>query len=567
MTVTNENELKMKSFEEMKPVWREYISYWKSYPDRFIDFIKPTDCKIDLYFYQRMMLRILFRYKEVFFTFTRGTAKSFTQILALYLKCVFFPNLSLFIVAPGKEQASKISRENIESIWNFFPLLKDEVRKYRFEKDYVILYFHNGSRLDVVQCEQSSRGGRRHGGAVEEIVEMDSKKDELNEVVIPMMANDRISEFGGKKDPNELHKFQYFVTTAGTRQSFAFEKLKEISQAMSEGKSAYVLGAGFELACMHGQLDIDFINELRLKPTFNPLSFAREYESVWTGSSDHSLVSLEDLNVCRTLKKAEWKADKKEMDRDNVEYVLAYDVARAEGKNRADCALAVIKITPKGDGAYQKDVVNIFTFEGTHFVEQARFLKRKVEEYSARMLVVDANGLGKGLVDQLVIKVDEHPPYSVVNDDRYDRFKTEDSIPMVFAITSQSKDMKAADIHNVFMNSITNHRVRLLNTEAEARASYKEGTESEKIARECLPFTMTDLLCEEIMNLEYKQAGNQTKVEQISKSINKDKFSALEYGLWYISTLEKNNKVRRESRTDGWKFMAIKKPKSSLERW
>lgn len=172
----------VRSFEETKEDWRKYCSFWRAYPDRFIDFIRPENCKIDLYFYQRVMLRILFRYKKVYFTFTRGTAKSFTQILALYLKCIMYPGTSLFICAPNKEQASKISSENIEKIWDFFPILQGEIKKAIFNNDYTKLIFHNGSKLDVVQVAQSARGGRRNGGSVEEIVDNKMKKDTLNEV-------------------------------------------------------------------------------------------------------------------------------------------------------------------------------------------------------------------------------------------------------------------------------------------------------------------------------------------------------------------------------------------------
>ena len=76
---------------------------------------------------------------------------------------------------------------------------------------------------------------------------------------------------------------------------------------------------------MHEQLDINFVNEQKESPTFNPLSFQREYESIWTGSSTDSLVSLEDLNKCRVLPKSEDKA----IDKD-AQYVLSYDVARGQ---------------------------------------------------------------------------------------------------------------------------------------------------------------------------------------------------------------------------------------------
>ena len=191
-----------------------------------------------------------------------------------YQVCSIFPGAAIL-------SCNRPGFQEMGSIWGFFPLLKNEVAHTTFGKDYTRLVFHNGSVLDVVQVEQSARGGRRHGGAVEEIVDESLKKDTLNEVVIPLMANNRIASCGhlGKEfriDPNEMHKSQYFITTAGTRQSFAFEKIQEIRKEMAEGKSAFSLGSSFELPAMHGQLDINFINELKESPTYNPLSFARE---------------------------------------------------------------------------------------------------------------------------------------------------------------------------------------------------------------------------------------------------------------------------------------------------
>lgn len=564
-----------KSFEEMKDDWRKACSYWKSYPDRFLDYIKPKDSKIDLYPYQRLMLRVLFRYRKVYITATRGTAKSFTEILALYLRCIMFPDVKLFICAPGKEQASKIAKENIENIWSFFPLLKDEVAHETFGKDYTRLVFHNGSVLDVVQVEQSARGGRRHGGAVEEIVDESLKKDTLNEVVIPLMANNRIASCGhkGKEwriDPNEMHKSQYYITTAGTRQNFAFEKLQEILKEMAEGKSAFSLGSGYELPAMHGQLDINFINELKESPTYNPLSFAREYESVWTGSSENSFVSLEDLKECRTLEKVEYQANEKDIRDKKAEYVLAYDVSRAEGRANALCALAVIKIVPRGDGGtYQKFLVNMYSFEGTRFLEQALFLKKMVNLWKASILIVDANGLGAGLVDQLTLEIDENPAYEVVNDERYDKFKTDNSIPMIYSIKSQTKGHKDADIDNVFQNVISNKKVKMLVSETHAKTlpeiqklARDDEKNSEKLFKALLPYTLVDLLQDEIMNLEHKQTGNDSKVTQISKRITKDKWSAFKYGLYWIYLQERKNAVRKKERADSWKFMAVRKPRS-----
>jgi len=131
------------------------------YPDHFIDIIKPENCKIDLYFYQRVYLRIMMRYKKVFLTATRGTSKSFLQNLAFVLRCIMFPGTKLFITAPGKEQAAKISQDCLEDIFSYYPLLRLEVKKYIDNTDYTKLIFFNGSRYDVVQTKDSTRGGRK----------------------------------------------------------------------------------------------------------------------------------------------------------------------------------------------------------------------------------------------------------------------------------------------------------------------------------------------------------------------------------------------------------------------
>ena len=76
---------------------------------------------------------------------------------------------------------------------------------------------------------------------------------------------------------------------------------------MVNGKSAFCIGNSYELPCMYGLLDIDFIEELKESPTYSIMDFMREYQSFWTGSSSDSLVSDEKLNKCRNVGIAEWE--------------------------------------------------------------------------------------------------------------------------------------------------------------------------------------------------------------------------------------------------------------------
>lgn len=152
-----------KTFDDLKPKWRELCSYFRWYPDKFLDFIKQPDSKISLYFYQRVYLRIMMRYRKVFITATRGTSKSYLQNLCFILKCIFYPKTKLFVTCVGKEQAAKISQDCIDDILDHYPFLNNEIKTFIRSKDYTKVIFHNGSRYDVVQMRDSTRGGRRFG--------------------------------------------------------------------------------------------------------------------------------------------------------------------------------------------------------------------------------------------------------------------------------------------------------------------------------------------------------------------------------------------------------------------
>lgn len=278
----------------------------------------------------------------------------------------------------------------------------------------------------------------------------------------------------------------------------------------------------------------------------------REYESIYTGSSSDSLVADEKLQKCRTLGVAEWEhcGDK------NVEYALAYDVSRNEGDENALCALSVIKLTPRYDGTWVKELVNIFSLEGQHDTWQAKYLKQKVKEFQASILVVDANGLGSGVVDQLVLDLnDGNPPYKVVNDEKqqWRRYESIEGIPMVFALKAQNKETKNSDMINHFMKVFNKMDIALLKVpheglkdlEKKQKKKFKNMDSEEQVMAE-IPYILTSNLCEEIMNLKYKQKGNNTEVERVSRKIPKDKYSSLLYGLYWVHLNEKKNRVQKK---------------------
>lgn len=547
----------------VKEDFTDLISFFREYPDYFLDYIKTENTMFDLLPFQRVYLRAFFRYKRVGIVASRGISKTYLNVLAHYLKCILYPNNSLCIAMPTKEQSAKVVKEKIEEYWRDYPLLKNELvlNKCQFQKDYVRLVFKNGSTLDTLTVGESSRGLRAQGISLEEIVDerMDAKT--INEVIRPILAQPRMVVGHGVDKENEYSKTEAYVTTASHRQSYCYDKFASLFGEMVEGKPTIVLGTSYEMGTNFGTLDIEDVNEKMDDPTYSPLSFDREYRSIFTGSSERSLVSADEMNETRVLTSPIWKASRDDINDPNVHYVLSYDVARASGNANANSSLVVIKMIDRGDGTYVKHLVNLFTMEGTHFLNQAKFLKQKVKEYNARILCIDANGLGAGLVDQLTSEIDDNPPYSVVNDDKFNILKKPNSVPMIFAISSQSRGTKNENIINHFMATIANNDIKMLKAESQAKSEIRE-KDPYKFADKLLPFIQTDRLVDEVMNLEYVNNGNTGTVKQVSQKIQKDRFSALSYGLYWIYLEEIRNKNKRKAPIDdSMNFIRIRAPK------
>jgi len=157
--------------KEILPIFIEYASFWREYPDLFIDMILPKGSTFGLFFYQRLFLRAAIRHKYCYATFPRAFSKSFLAVLVLVIRCILYPGAKLFIVSGTKEQGASIAKEKMEELMELIPALKNEInlKKCLFGKDYVRIEFKNGSRLDVVAARESTRGGRRHGGLMEEV--------------------------------------------------------------------------------------------------------------------------------------------------------------------------------------------------------------------------------------------------------------------------------------------------------------------------------------------------------------------------------------------------------------
>lgn len=202
----------------------------------------------------------------------------------------------------------------------------------------------------------------------------------------------------GKVNTNEPHQQQIWITSAGPKTTFAYEKLIELLvNEVIDPDDYFVCGSSYELPVYYDVLDKNFLDEQRMSPTFDMDSFSREALSLWTGSNSDSWFKASRLIKIRKLLNAERKA--KSSNNPKMFYILSADIART-GNN--DTSIMVIKVLPSQDG-WTKKVVYTENLTKMSFPEQAARIKELNELFNPRDIVIDANTIGTGLLDQLVI--------------------------------------------------------------------------------------------------------------------------------------------------------------------
>lgn len=552
------------------PKLREQIAFFREYPDLFIDFLVQSDpsCNFKFYFYQRVFLRVAMRHRYVYATFPRAFSKSFLTMMVMFIRAILYPNSHLFVTTGGKEQAASITVAKIEEICKLIPALNKELNLERGQtkksKDDVEYVFKNGSKIDVLAARQSSRGQRRTGGTMEECVLIDG--DILNEVIIPTTNVDRLLSCGVRIPEEPVNKSQIYITTAGWKDSFAYKKLVELLvQSIIEPDMVMIMGGTYETPVIEGLLNEDFVDQLKLQGTFNDASFDREYRSVWSGDSENAFFSSEVFDKNRVLLQPEYEYSGRSSK--SAYYVLGVDV----GRLKCTTEITVVKVTPQVQGAALKTMVNLFTIDAEDFEQQAIRLKKLYYKYKARQLAIDANGLGVGLIDFMTkVQVDPEtgdtlPAFGVSGGtsaditDPYKKIKGSDVEEEAMYLIKANAPINT-EAHTYVQTQMSSGKIKFLIDEMQAKTklmSTKVGQamDSEARAEYLMPFTLTTILREQMLNLREENEGVNIILKQSSKKIPKDKFSSFEYAMYYVKQEEDRSKKKKKRNISDFVFM------------
>ena len=202
-----------------------------------------------------------------------------------------------------------------------------------------------------------------------------------------------------------------------------------------------------------------------------------------------------------------------------------------------------------------------------HFEDQAIKLKRLFYKYKAQAIVIDANGLGIGLVDYMVKSQDDSetndhfPDFGVINDEEqfYKKFRTDETEYDAMYLLKANAPINT-EAHANAQSQMSSGKVKFLIDERTAKnklmgTKIGNSMKPEERAEYLKPFTLTSILREEMLNLREENEGVNIILKKANKSIAKDKFSAFEYGLYYIKQEEDSKKKKKRGKISDYMFL------------
>ena len=548
-----------------KPLFTKYLNFWILYPDLLLDTIKTSeDVHFNLFIFQRIALRASMRYRYHFWTATRATSKSFTAYLSAFMRATLLPGSNIMIASDTKGTVIKIAEAKFEEIFRHWPMLRNELKTReddgkqgeKASGNYYELHLKNGSNITVVS-KDTSRGLRATAAILEECALIDEIP--YNEVLLPQMNIAR-REVDGSLNPDEPSAAQIFITTAAEKTVFMYSKLVECTvNAVLRPNEYFVWGLSYEVPLHYGLIDKATILDQRYSNTMSDESFARESLSIWSGNSSDAWFDSTKIQKRRTLLRCE--RENKIPKGSNAFYIVGVDI----GRYSANTAIMVVKVLPEQNNFKKNVVYTEVLHDANYITEQAPRIKKIIEKYQPREVVIDGNGPGIGLLEAMAlpsidIKTGEQfPAYYTFNDEHHlppeKKNESEEPLPEFNAIIY---DIKAGSSNNDLIHSnmfaqFNNGTISLLADERVVKdklATKKYWQKMSFYDRRLflLPYEMTSRLIDELNNLKLKPTGvaNQFNVDRISRSIEKDRVSSLEYALYRVKYYEDKEFQRRK---------------------
>ena len=522
--------------------WTDFFSYYRYYIDEFaMDILH-----VDLFPFQRVILRAMARGQFSVLIACRGLGKSW--IVALFYICVsiLYPNVKCGIASGNSQQARNVIIQKIKGELSKNETIAREINfPIKTSSEDCYCEFKSGSEIRAITLAQDRGGDGARSWRFHYLLADEARliKDDIIEtILIPMTKTKRQNALRWKQ--NEKGKV-IFISSAYLKTSGLYKRFKYHFEQMVSGNKNYVaMCFPYQVGIQAGLFDEEDIEQEREKPTMTSDKFSYEYEGVFVGSSGESYYPYELTMPCRNLEYCELEQPKNS---DSI-YVITHDVAVSTAKNSDNACTHVIKLKLRPNGTYTKSVVYTKVVNGLPLEKQRDYLRELIHLKfpNCKKLVIDERGSGNGLprmfyesweyTDPKTKITVEYPPLIKDNDD--EGFLLDNAVPLIRAVNATNEFNTT---YYPYMKSCFEDRtLQLLVPSDEVDSKYKSG---EITPEQYAQYIEHDTLQSELSNIkqEYSESGN-LQYNRIVKTKKRDRATSLFYGLSVISDWELDNR-------------------------
>ncbi len=231
--------------------------------------------------------------------------------------------------------------------------------------------------------------------------------------------------------------------------------------------------------------------------------------------------------------------------------LLSMDIATQGGANNDATCFVVMQLIPTGNYQYMRNIIYITTLDGGHTFDQSIKARQLFDDFECDYMVVDTNGVGIGVFDNLVMEQmdDErnvvYPAWTCINDKSMaERCKDPNAEEIIYSIKASQKFNSDAAVY--LRDGIKRGKVRFLVNEVDgndvlnkSRPFLHLSVDDQVLFQE--PYYQTTAMINEMINLDYSVVDGKIKVQEVS-GMRKDRYSSIAYANYIANELEHNLK-------------------------
>lgn len=535
-----------------------WVQYWRNNPHRFCEDVLNIRLKL----FQKIVLCAMNDNSKTVMITCRGLGKTFLTAIFCVIRCILFPGSIVVVASKTRKQSNELIGKIKNILMPNSPILQSEISDIQMNQYSSTVTFRNSSNIVVCTASDNSRGLRCHVLLVDEFRMVD--QGIYNTVLKKFLNVNRQPGFMRKDEyanyPTEENK-TILLSSAYFADNWSYGEMRTTSAQMISGKYPYFACAlPYQLAIRENLLTRERVISEMADSSYNAITFSQEMEALFSDFADGNLYDHGDIAPCRRIKYAFYPPRVSALVSDkrikippkmhNEQRILSADIAlmaSSKGKNNDATSIFVNQLLLNDNGRSTNKIVYGENNEGFRVEEQALRIRQLFYEFEADALVIDARGIGVGVLDLLMADIYDpdtgivYGALSSVNPDIAERCNVKNAPKVIYPIlaTAEFNSRSALGLRESFKQGA----IQLLVNEDDFDELFTDVAGYNKLSAEDkmrlkLPYINTTLLINELVSLQYEDHNGVVRVKEKS-GMRKDRFSSLSYSIEIGKQLEK----------------------------